>query len=66
MELTEGAFIVLITTNNIRATGVVMQDPCKQTMVKYIDENGVTGNAYEQHIKNWAEIETDWEEGNCD
>ena len=64
----EGTFIVLIVGNmyakgDVKATGIVTHDPCHTKMVKYIEENGHKGNAYEAHIRSFAEIEVDWEEG---
>jgi len=64
MELPEeGTFVVLITTNGTRATGVVTHDPCHRRMVRYLDAQGLGGNAYKRHIKNFAVIDTNWEEG---
>jgi hypothetical protein len=62
-ELEIGTFIVLITANDKKATGIIKSDPCWQTYVKYVDEDGFCGNAYNIHVKAFAEIMVNWEEG---
>jgi hypothetical protein len=62
-KLEIGTFIVLINTNYKKATGIVLNDPCYQKYVKYVDEDGISGHAYDTHIKAFAEITVNWEEG---